>query len=183
MLFRSEGLRHFDLACTRKGGPGSKTVLILSRDITQRRLAEDEARQAREDRATAERDNLFKVLFHEAPVAMAIQRAGQVEAVNQHYMNTLKITAEDIRDPARWFQNAYPDAQYRAWVERTWGADIAEAQAGNGRVRTREYRVRDGEGNDLDLLIGGQILGDGLVIILQDITPLQRAKEIGRAHV
>ncbi|MBH1986967.1 MAG: transporter substrate-binding domain-containing protein [Burkholderiales bacterium] len=173
--------RWFELSTTRKTRkPGGK-VLMLSREVTQRIEAEEQAERARIAEATAERDRLFRSLFDVAPVAMAYQRGPVVESVNRCYLSLMGLDASDIRDPSAWFSQAYPDPVYRAWVEQTWAADIAEARQAHGVVRAREYRVHTGHGTQLDVLIGAQVLGDGLIISLQDITPLKRAKEQAEA--
>ncbi len=176
------GLRWLELSSTRKVHGQQLHVLMLARDITQRRQAEAESAQARLAHAEAERNQLFKVLYEMAPVAMAFQRENQVVSVNQRYISLLGLSADDIRDPGQWFLRAYPDATYREWVTRQWQKDVDEARVGTGTVQPREYHVATGHGHTLDVLIGGQLLGDdGLLITLQDITPLKQAKEAAEA--
>ena len=180
-LMRPSGSRWLELSSTRKLHGQQLHVLMLARDITQRRQAEAESAQAKVAQAAAERDQLFKVLYEMAPVAMAFQRGNEVVSVNQRYMTLLGLTAEDIRDPQRWFQRAYPDPGYREWVVSRWQQDVDEARAGAGTVQPREYHVVTGHGTTLDVMIGGQLLDDGLLITLQDITPLKQAKEAAEA--
>lgn len=180
-LALSSGLHWLELSSTRKLHGQQLHVLMLARDITQRRQAEAESAQARMAQSAAERDQLFKVLYEMAPVAMAFQRDNQVVSVNQRYVNLLGLSAEDIRDPQRWFQRAYPDQNYRDWVIRQWQQDVEQARAGTGTVPAREYHVVTGHGHTLDVMIGGQLLDDGLLITLQDITPLKQAKEAAEA--
>lgn len=175
------GQRWLELSSTRKLHGQQLHVLTLARDITQRRQAEADTEQARLAQAAAERDKLFKVLYEMAPVAMAFQRGNEVVSVNQRYMSQLGLTAEDIRHPEQWFQRAYPDPAYRDWVIRSWEQDIDLARNGDGTVPAREYQVKTGHGHTLDVLIGGQLLDDGLLITLQDITPLKQAKEAAEA--
>jgi len=175
------GQRWLELSSTRKLHGQQLHVLTLARDITQRRQAEVESAQARLAQAAAERDQLFKVLYEMAPVAMAFQRDNQVVSVNQRYMTLLGLSAEDIRNPEQWFQRAYPDPTYREWVIQHWQQDIEQARNGNGTVQAREYHVMTGHGHTVDVMIGGQLLDNGLLITLQDITPLKQAKEAAEA--
>ena len=175
------GQRWLELSSTRKLHGQQLHVLMLARDITQRHQAEADSAKARLAQAAAERDKLFKVLYEMAPVAMAFQRGDQVVSVNQRYMSQLGLTAEDIRHPDQWFQRAYPDPAYRDWVIQRWQQDIDQARHGDGTVPAREYHVVTGHGHTLDVLIGGQLLDDGLLITLQDITPLKQAKEAAEA--
>ena len=180
-LVLPSGERWLELSSTRKLHGQQLHVLMLARDITQRRQAEAESAQARLAQAAAERDQLFKVLYEMAPVAMAFQRDNQVVSVNQRYMSQLGLSAEDIRHPDQWFQRAYPDPAYRDWVIQRWQQDIEQARSGDSTVPAREYHVVTGHGHTLDVLIGGQLLDDGLLITLQDITPLKQAKEAAEA--
>ncbi len=175
------GERWLELSSTRKLHGQQLHVLTLARDITQRHQAEVESAQAKLAQAAAERDQLFKVLYEMAPVAMAFQRDNQVVSVNQRYMSQLGLSAEDIRHPEQWFQRAYPDPAYRDWVIQRWQQDIEQARGGDSTVPAREYHVVTGHGHTLDVLIGGQLLDDGLLITLQDITPLKQAKEAAEA--
>lgn len=180
-LNAQSGQRWLELSSTRKLHGQQLHVLTLARDITQRRQAEADTERARLAQAAAERDMLFKVLYEMAPVAMAFQRGNEVVSVNQRYMSQLGLTAEDIRHPAQWFLRAYPDPAYREWVILRWQQDLDQARNGDGTVPAREYQVKTGHGHTLDVLIGGQLLDDGLLITLQDITPLKQAKEAAEA--
>ncbi|WP_165456596.1 response regulator [Aquabacterium lacunae] len=153
----------------------------LTEALAQLRVAHQDTLLAQEHQAQAERDRLFKVLYERAPVAMAFQRGGEVVSVNQRYLSLLGLNADDIRDPARWFERAYPDPGYRQWVVDRWAKDIANAQHHQGEVVAREYTVHRSDGLPLTLQIGGQLLDDGLLITLLDVTPLHRAREAAEA--
>ena len=177
----------FELSSTRKsreagGSPASERVLMLSRDITLRREAEADAAHAKQAQVLAERDRLFRALFEMAPVAMAYLKNGdQVESMNQSYLNLMGPGAADIRTPQDWWEAAYPDPAQRAQIRQEWLDGMAEARAGSGIVPARERRILTGYGTMRDLLIGGQLVSDGLIITFQDITPLKQAKEQAEA--
>ncbi len=153
----------------------------LTEALAQLQRAHQDTLLAQEHQAQAERDRLFKVLYERAPVAMAFQRGREVVSVNQRYLSLLGLNADDIRDPARWFERAYPDPTYRAWVVDRWAKDIADAEQRQGEVVAREYTVHRSDGHPLTLQIGGQLLDDGLLITLLDVTPLHRAREAAEA--
>ena len=172
------GLLLWNVALRRR--VGARTA-ELSDALDQLQAAHQATLTAQEHQAQAERDRLFKVLYERAPVAMAFQRGGEVVSVNQRYLSLLGLSADDIRDPARWFEQAYPDPAYRDWVVDQWAQDIAQAQHHQGEVAAREYTVHRSDGQALSLLIGGQLLDDGLLITLQDVTPLHKAREAAEA--
>jgi PAS domain S-box-containing protein len=174
LLAGGSGLLLWNVALRRQ--VGARTAQ-LSDALYQLQEAHQSTLRAQEQQAQTERDRLFKVLYERAPVAMAFQRGGEVVSVNLRYLSLLGLTADDIRDPSRWFERAYPDPEYRQWVVQRWGQDIDEAQQRQGEVMAREYRVHCSDGQALTLLIGGQLLDDGLLITLQDVTPLHTARE------
>jgi len=170
--------RWFELSATRKSlAPDAPVrVLVLSRDVTRRRLAEQELLSAREAALIAERDRRFRALFEAAPVALAYLKGERFELLNDRMIALLGYSREELTSVADWWPRAYPDPDYRAWVQATWQSAIERAAATDGKVDDLEYRVRCKDGRRLDLLIGGQLLGDGLIATFTDITPLRRAE-------
>ena len=170
--------RWFELSATRKNlAPDAPArVLVLSRDVSRRRQAEQEARSAREAALIAERDRRFRALFEAAPVALSYLKGERLELLNDRMIALFGYGPDELASLADWWPRAYPDPEYRAWVQATWQSAIERAEASGGKVDDLEYRVRCKDGRTLDLLIGGQLLGDGLIATFTDITPLRRAE-------
>ncbi|MEX8519649.1 MAG: transporter substrate-binding domain-containing protein [Leptothrix sp. (in: b-proteobacteria)] len=176
-------LRWFELSVTRKtaGSDGLRRVLVLSRDITQRREAEQALIRAHEMAAIAERDQLFRRVFDAAPVAMGYVEASRIKSINRSFSELFGYAPQDIPTLDDWWLCAYPDADYRLQVQQTWQAAIERSAGSHGRIEALEYRVRAKDGHDLIMLIGGQLIGDGMITTLSDITPLKQAQQAAEA--
>jgi len=174
--------RWFELSAALKTGEGLPTrVLVLSRDITARRAAEAALSRAIEAEAQAERDRQFRALFDAAPVAMAYLRGPTIERVNRCFVDWFGYQEDELHTLEDWWPRAYPDAAYRAQVQRDWGATVAAADAHQGRIESKEYQVQTRDGRRLSLLIGGQRVGDGVVVAMSDVTPQRLAQEAAEA--
>ncbi|MFM2056856.1 MAG: hypothetical protein RLY71_1241 [Pseudomonadota bacterium] len=173
----------FELSVTRKaaGPDGAPSVLVLSRDITRRRAAEEEVIRARELALIAERDQLFRHMFDAAPIPLTYLEGEHIKWVNRCFSELFGYAPDDIPTLDDWWPRAYPDPGYRQQVRQTWLAAIERSAAGGGRVEALEYQVRAKDGSDLILLIGGQLLGDGLIVTFSDITPLKQAQQAAEA--
>jgi PAS domain S-box-containing protein len=176
-------LRWFELSVTRKtaGSDGLRHVLVLSRDITQRREAEQALIRAQEIAAIAERDQLFRRLFDAAPVAMGYVEESRIKSINRSFIELFGYAPQDIPTMDDWWPRAYPDADYRQQVQQTWQAAIERSASNHGRIEALEYRVRTKDGRDLIMLIGGQLIDDGMITTLSDITPLKQAQQAAEA--
>jgi PAS domain S-box-containing protein len=167
----------FELSATRKHSTSNEVrVLVLSRDITQRREIEQALLQARDTALLAERDRHFRALFNAAPVAVMYSRANLVDSINQRFIDLFGYREEDIANLDEWWLRAYPEPDYRKWVMDTWQAAVEEAINTGGKVQSLEYRVTCKDGTTRDLLIGGQIFGDGFIATFTDIPPLRETE-------
>lgn len=136
-------------------------VLGIARDITERRLAEDELRQQKE---------ILQQIFDHLPVMISfVDGDGRLKLVNREWERTLGWSLEEIRQQnLDIFAECYPDPQYRQDVLKF----VAEAK---GRSVDFKTRVRDGRVIDTSFV--RVQLSDGTSIgIGQDIT---ERKQVG----
>jgi two-component system, sensor histidine kinase and response regulator len=168
----------FELSATRKPpeADGSFRVLVLSRDITQRWEAEQALLEAREASLLAERDKHFRTLFEAAPVALTYVNDQEIALINQRFVDLFGYRQNDIPDIETWWKIAYPDPAYREWVMNTWQSALERAGRMAGALDALEYRVTTKDGRELTLLIGGQLLDDGMIVTFTDISA-QKAAE------
>lgn len=166
----------FELSVTRKFREGLRHVLMLSRDITQRKHDESALQQARETALAVERDRRFHLLFNSAPIALSFVRGERIELTNQRFRTLFGYTTEDIAHLNDWWTCAYPDPAYREAVQARWQAAYDRAPECDGRVASQEYRVRCKDGRELDMLIGGQLIDDGMMCTFTDISLLKQGE-------
>ena len=180
----------FELSATRKApeADGSFHAMVLSRDITQRWEAEQALLEAREASLLAERDKHFRTLFEAAPVALSYVRGEEITLVNQRFVELFGYRSGEIPDLETWWLRAYPDPVYRDWVKETWQSAIERASATAGTLDSLEYRVHSKDGRELTLLIGGQLIDEGMIATFTDISAqkaaeaaLKEAKELADA--
>ena len=166
------GVEHwFELSAARKQiSDGAARVLVLSRDITERREAERAVLAAKESALVAESNRHFRALFEAAPVALSYCQGTRIESINQRFVELFGYRPEDIPTLPEWWLRAYPDPAYREQVQHTWDAAIARAAAADGRVESLEYCVTCKDSRQRNMLIGGQVLGDGFIATFTDIT-------------
>ena len=179
ICFDVNGKPHwFELSTARKVAADSELprVLMLSRDVTVRRESEQALLKAKEEAIANERDKRVRALFDAAPIGLAYVKGNVIESLNQQFIALFGYGADDIPTVDDWWPRAYPDPAYRQEVRETWEALIAVALAGDGEVESREYRVRTKDGRDLAMLIGGQMLDDGMIVTLTDISQLKRTQ-------
>ena len=167
----------FELSATRKNmASGEAHVLMLARDITQRRETERALLEARDAALLAERDRHFRALFDAAPVAVLYSQAKRIEFVNRRLADLFGYHQDEIATVDDWWARAYPDPAYRDRVRRNWHSAAEKARATDGRVENLEYRVTCKDGSQRDMLIGGQVFGNGFIVTFTDITALRRAE-------
>jgi len=179
ICFEVNGKPHwFELSTARKATADSESprVLMLSRDVTARRESEQALLKAKEEAIASERDRRVRALFDAAPIGLAYVKGNVIESLNNQFITFFGYGTDDIPTVDDWWPRAYPDPAYRKEVKETWEALIAIALASNGEVESREYRVRTKDGRDLDMLIGGQVLEDGMIVTLTDISQLKGAQ-------
>ena len=122
------------------------------------------------------------VLFEAAPVGLLHLSGDQLTSINRRFTELFGYKRDDIPTLADWWSRAYPDPAYRQQVQQTWFALVKQAQEGDGQVSPQEYRVRCKNGEERCLLIGGQLIEDGIIVTLTDISALKETEaELKRA--
>jgi PAS domain S-box-containing protein len=180
-----EALKGFEHEITRKDGHKRHLEISVSaikdsngrptgfrgimRDITERKHTEEALKQS-EDR--------FRTLAENAPFGISIMKPNtSFEYFNNEFTGLFGYTIKDIPDKETWFENAYPDEQYRKTVASTWKGDfLGSFKTGEIRLRTFKVRCKDGQEKiisfrPVDLKDGKQFL------TYQDITDRARAEE------
>jgi two-component system, sensor histidine kinase and response regulator len=127
-------------------------------------------------RALSEANEKLRVLFEAAPVSMVHMKGDRVLAVNRRFSELFGYAHDEVAMLTGWMLQAYPDPQYRAVVKQTWADAIEQARQGDGKVQPQEYRARGKNGQELELLIGGQLLEDGMIVTLTDISRLKQTE-------
>jgi PAS domain S-box-containing protein len=140
-----------------------------NRDITDRIRAET---------AVQESESRFKLLIDEAPIPMCfVTRDGALQFINQRFIETFGYNHEDVPTLNEWWQLAYPEPEYRAWVLATWSTAVADAQARGVDIKPIEYRVTTKQGETRDIEISGVTIGDDLLATFHDVTERRQLEQ------
>ncbi|MBI5790010.1 MAG: PAS domain S-box protein [Rhodocyclales bacterium] len=160
-----QGKRWFELSVARKSIVAGQDVhfVVLSRDITERKLA---------DLARLESESRFRTIIDATPVPIALNDVqGNITYLNQAFQRTLGYGMRDIPSLADWWPRAYPDKDYRESVVALWTQHAEAAIRGNAAFVPIEAKVCCKDGEWRNFMISSTDLHDGThLVVLYDIT-------------
>jgi PAS domain S-box-containing protein len=139
-------------------------ILGVSRDITERRRAEDLLRKERE---------AFSSVLDKAPYGIVLSEAdGRSTFANRAFTEITGYTLEDIPYGRDWFRKAYPDKTYRSSVIAAWKADMPAGQM----TRTFSIVCKDRAVKEIEFR--SAVTEDGrAVAMLSDVTQRKKDQE------
>jgi PAS domain S-box-containing protein len=89
-------------------------------DITERKAMEDVLKASEEK---------FRSIIEVCPVPMALHDEQlNITFLNPAFVQTFGYNVDDIPTLSDWWQKAYPDPDYRSWVEAAWQAALEKAK-------------------------------------------------------
>lgn len=98
--------------------------------------------------------------------------------INRRFVETFGYQLADVPDATTWFEKAYPDAEYRAWVLDHWQQAVVAAQAREGIVEPDIYRVRCANGDDRTVAISAVAFGQELLGSFVDLTAQKQQQQL-----
>jgi PAS domain S-box-containing protein len=138
------------------------TALGLSRDITERKRAEELQRESEETLR-----NLMEIM----PVGvLMVGGDGSIEYVNRCFKERFGYSLEDIPTLREWYSKAYPDLGYRSKHIADTNAGLAEAQTRGIPVAPMEADITCKDGVARHIILNRQLSGDRRIVIFTDIT-------------
>jgi PAS domain S-box-containing protein len=147
-------------------------VYAIYSDITERKQAEEELRQAKEQ---------FQALVEESPLGVSvIRKDGRYQYVNPKFVEMFGYTLEDVPTGREWFAKACPDPEYRKQVISCWVTELQRAKRGEGRRQTFTVTCKDSSEKLIYFRPVTLETGDHFVIY-EDITERKRMEEELRA--
>ena len=92
----------------------------IARDTTERKQAEQELKES---------EARLRSIIEISPVPMALNDEQlNITFLNPAFVQTFGYSADDIPTLADWWPKAYPDPDYRRWVETIWQTTLAKAK-------------------------------------------------------
>lgn len=88
-------------------------------------------------------------LIDESPIPIAINSLeGNIEYLNQEFVNTFGYTNDEIPHVEDWFKIAYPDSTYRQHIKKRWFEEVKRSQQ-DSHKRPFEARITCKDGTPL----------------------------------
>jgi len=145
-----------------------KLYLVYLRDITARKIAENELRTER---------NRLQTLLENAPFAITmVKQDGTFTYINPKFIEIFGYTLTEIPNGKVWFEKAYPDEDYRNHVIATWIDDVKNTKPGERLPRTFDVVCKDGTKKTINFIPVRLLTGEYL-ISCEDITERIKAHE------
>jgi PAS domain S-box-containing protein len=131
-----------------------------------------------EQMQSASPDSLFRRVIEHAPMSMAIVGPdGTIEYINPKAIETFGYLPEDIPTMARWWEQAYPDEQYRAEISARWMGLMAQAFAEESEIPRSDYLVTCKDGTVKTVGIFGVPVAGKVFVMFDDITERQQTEQ------
>ncbi len=142
-------------------------------DITERKRAEIVLRES---------ESRSRAIIDASPVPLALNdEHGNITFLNKAFTQVIGYTANDISTLADWWPRAYPDPQYRQWVEDNWQKNLEEAKRTRSPFVPMEFNIRCKDDSVRTFMVGAATLEEDFsgnyLVILYDITDRKRAEE------
>lgn len=116
-------------------------------------------------------ERLLRRLMSDMPMGLClVDENGNFYFRNRHFEQLFAIPAHEPMTLDRWWQQEYPDPEYRQQVIRTWNADVADARAHDGKIPQRDYQVTLPDGSLRIMAIGGLVFGQHFMATFEDRT-------------
>ena len=147
---------------------GKNFYLVLLRDITERKQAEEALRTER---------NRFQTLSENAPFGISlIGKDGVFTYINPKFTELFGYDLNDFPNGRGWFRKAYPDRGYRREVINAWISDLRNTRVGQKMPRTFVVTCKDGSEKTINFIPVRLPTGEH-IITYEDITDRIKAQE------
>jgi two-component system, cell cycle sensor histidine kinase and response regulator CckA len=141
---------------------GEPCLLSISRDISERKRAEEYLRESEKN---------LRTLMDSMPAGVWwFDDDGNVEYLNGCFVEQFRYTLEDIPTLADWLVLAYPDPEYRNSYLAARNAAIAQACDSGAGAAPREAKITCKDGTQRHVIINTRFALGRTVEIFTDIT-------------
>lgn len=143
---------------------GRRIVLVVTRDVSERKRAEEALRASAAE---------LRAVLDATPFPVALVDS-QDDRIDYWSRSALTLFGHTAPTAGEWYQMAYPDPDYRREVIDRWKPALEKARLSAGSVNTGEYRVTCRDGSVRICEIHAAFLAEKLVVTFNDITERKR---------
>jgi PAS domain S-box-containing protein len=147
-------------------------VLVSFVDITQRKRAEERLRESEERFREA-------IEFLPIPIGLADQE-GKILHYNQKFTECYGYTRQDLPTINDWMESAYPDAEYRKFIQSLMVNEFTSPSSGNVEARPFNFNVACKDGSQRNVEIIARTIGDLSISSFNDVTERKHAEDLLR---
>lgn len=142
---------------------GERSYLVgTGLDVTERKRAEQALRES---------EAKLQAILDSSPFPIAwTDAAGRVEYINRKVTELFGYTLEDIPTVQHWFAAAYPNAEYREAVIKSWTQATLIAKQTGCPIPSFEVAVVCKDGTQRDVSVAGSLIGDRQLVMFSDLT-------------
>jgi PAS domain S-box-containing protein len=160
--------------------PEEGSIWIFDDISTQKAVAAELLRERElkdlKNQEIAERDKQFRLLFETTPVPIVFLDGQRLTIANPVFFTTFGYEQAELSTLDDWWLSAFPDPEYRHLMQENWLAALQQATQGDGKLHNIEHRITTKTGQELNVLVGGQLFGNGVLLTFVDITALKNAE-------
>ncbi|MBI9035827.1 MAG: PAS domain S-box protein [Bacteroidales bacterium] len=148
---------------------GQKYIVGVGIDITDHKQAQAELKES---------ELKFRKLLESIPSPICfVDKNGIMSFRNKRFVDVFGWNETDVPEIKEWWENAYPDEEYRAWVVDNWNAAVVKATETGTDIQAEEYRVTCKSGDVRNIIISGVPIFDSFLATFFDFTELKKAEE------
>jgi len=147
---------------------GKSFLQAIVRDITKRKMAEEELQRERQK---------LQTLLEQAPFGMVlVDINGDYKYMNPRFRELFGYNLNDSPNGRIWLRKAYPEPSYRRNVIAAWKEDIRKK--GKQKKIPRTFTVTSKDGNEkIANFRAVQLEKGGYLVTCEDITDLKRLED------
>lgn len=157
--------RNVEVYSTPLNFSGTKILLSIIHDITERKRMEEELHKS-------EKILRESIEFMPIPVGIA-DLSGKVIRYNHAFTNQFGYTLDEVPTILEWYEKAYRDPVYRKAVIDQWSEDVQIALRSGSPTPVREYEITDKWGERHWVDISMHPAGDLLVTTFYDTSQVK----------
>ena len=144
-------------------------VIGTHSDITERKLAEE---------IVADNEKMFRESVDILPMSCIIaDLKGKVHYLNRNFTEVFGYAVSDVPTPEEWLHKAFPDENYRKFVEESWNIDIKRLLNPQEKMKPHLFRVTTKSKEVKVVEFRQAIIGERLIVLLNDITESHKPQE------